>query len=269
MGTLPAPLQLIPDDAVDLSFPAPQYSADFASIVDNAATETDGFDSAFAEAVTILTEFPKMRAGLDIAIALFDASLPGIDTPMEQEFSDAITGAITQGDPDFATFAVHLTGNSPPPATGSPSGGGGGAPAPTQKPVTYTAYVAIDYSGGNEYLPPDIGTLTVDVDPDAKGHVAVGGGGGASGTGGTIYNNRSGDSFLLHLPKATVGGTKVSYTFVYANTYNYDIKITGAILGPSDQQLWTADFSKLIGAKMHPGDTRSITVTFTPPKAAA
>jgi hypothetical protein len=259
----------IPDDAVDLSFPAPQYENDFASIVGNAATDSDGFDADFNDASAVLIDFPNFLSGLDIALGLLDASMPGVDTPWEQDFTDTLSNSITQGDPDFAAFDVHMTGNSPPPAGTPPSTGGGGTTGPPKGAVTYTAYLQLNYTVNTGYQSPDIITLTVEVDPDAAGHTASGGGGGASGTGGTVYNPNSGNSSGQALPVATVGGAPVSLTFAFQNSYNVNLKFTSVTLGPAGQQLWSADFSALLGNTMQPADVRSLKVIFTPPKAAA
>lgn len=166
MGTLPNPLLPIPDDAVDLTFPAPQYENDFASIVGNAASDSDGFDAIFADASTILTEYPNFAAGLDIAIDLFDSAISGVYTPWEQDFADTITEAILQGDPDFQQFAVDMTGNSPPPAStqpGNPAGGGSGGGTPPKGAIIYTAQLQIAFTGASGS--PSTLNLQIEVDP--------------------------------------------------------------------------------------------------------
>jgi hypothetical protein len=166
MGSLPNPLQTIPDGAVDLDFPAPQYENDFDTIVGNAATDSDGFDDLFNTASTITTEYPNFAAGLDIAIDLFDSALPGLDTPWEQDFADTITDAITQGDPDFEQFATDMTGNSPPPAgtqPGNPAGGGTGGGTPPAGAIEYTGQVSIAYTGAQGS--PLTMNVQIEVDP--------------------------------------------------------------------------------------------------------
>jgi hypothetical protein len=125
--SLPDALLTIPDDAVDTNFPDPQYENDFAGIVGNAGTDADGFEVLFAEASQILVDGPDFLSSLDVELSAIDAVFSGTIPVFEQDFGDSLAAAITQGDPTFAQYNVHLTGNNPPPQGGG--GGGGGTPA--------------------------------------------------------------------------------------------------------------------------------------------
>ena len=269
MGTLPNPLQLIPDGAVDLSFPPPQYENDFASIVGNAATDSDGFDSLYLEAMSILSEYPLFAVGLDIALGLIDSSLPDVDIPWEEDFASTLGSFITQGDPDFAQFNVDMTGNSPPPASSPPGSNTGGTTPTPAGAVTYEAYIEVDYTGATGYESPDYITLTIEVDPDAQGRTGPNSGGGANGLGGTVVNTRSGNSLTVNLPKTSFGQPTTKFAFTWANVYNDKIKITNATLGPAEQTVWAVDLSKFIGTTKQPGEGWVLTAEFTPPVATS
>lgn len=103
--------------------PAPQYSADFASIVGNAGDSSDGFESIFSTLAAHLADAPNFLSGFDGVLSDVAATGDPANIPFEQQFSDSLTATISQGQPDFDAFAAHLTGNNPP-ASG---GGGGGA----------------------------------------------------------------------------------------------------------------------------------------------
>ncbi len=166
MGSLPNPLQPIPDGAVDLNFPAPQYENDFADIVGNAATDSDGFDALFEEASVFVAGFLDFLAGLDITLDLLGQYLAYADIPWEQDFSDALGEVITQGDPDFEQFATDMTANSPPPAgtqPGNPSGGGGGGGTLPKGAAIYTAQLQTAFTGGTGS--PVSLNLQIEVDP--------------------------------------------------------------------------------------------------------
>lgn len=268
MGSLPAPLQRIPDDAVDLAFPAPQYSADFASIVGNAATDSDGFDSDFNDASAVLIDFPNFLAGLDIALGLLDAAMPDVDTPWEQDFSDSLSGSISQGDPDFAAFDVHMTGNSPPPAGSAPGNPTGGAGQQPSGKVYYQGYLRIDWHGSFGYSSPDYAWFTIEVDPDAQGRTGPALGGGPNGLGSQPHNLGSGNSVLYDLPATSYGQAPVTAVCKYYLTSFGSYHIDNVTLGPSGQQVWAVDTSKMIGATLHQAEYVEFTVTFTPPKAA-
>ena len=126
----------IPDNALDVSFPAPQYENDFASIVGDAGTDSDGFETLFLEASQILIDAPVFLAGLDVALNALVTAYPGVTTPWEQDFGDTLANAISQGQPDFDKFSVDLTGNTPPPPGGAPGAGGGPSGGTTQCAAT-------------------------------------------------------------------------------------------------------------------------------------
>jgi hypothetical protein len=152
---MPLPLVPIPDDAFDTTVPPPQYSSDFASIVGNSVSDTDGFEETFAVAAGHLTDAPNFLTGLDsITTGLAGAGDPAV-IPFEQEFSDSLTGTIQQGQGDFDAFGVHLLGNNPPAPGTPPSGGagstggtgggtGGGAPVPCQFTLAFVRRGAAD-----------------------------------------------------------------------------------------------------------------------------
>lgn len=129
--SVPLPLQPIPADAFDTSLPPPQYSSDFASIVGNAASDTDGFEDIFGTLTGHLADAPNFLAGLDSIVEGVGGVGDPAGTPFEQDFADTLASAISHGQGDFDTFDVHLTGNNPPASGGSGSAGGGacgGAP---------------------------------------------------------------------------------------------------------------------------------------------
>jgi hypothetical protein len=123
---LPASLALIPDDAVDLTFPAPQYSSDLASIVGNAGDDSDGFETIFSALADHAAQGPGVLTGIDGILAEVGGIGDPAALPFEGEFSDALTTTIQQGQPDFDALATHLTGSNPPASGGggTPSGGG-------------------------------------------------------------------------------------------------------------------------------------------------
>lgn len=127
---MPLPLQPIPLNAFDTSVPPPQYSVDFASIVGNAVSDSDGFETIFSEIAGHLADAPNFLTGLDsIVDGLAGAGDPA-EIPFEQDFSDTLASAISAGQGDFDTFAVHLTGGNPPPGGGGGGTGGGTAQCP-------------------------------------------------------------------------------------------------------------------------------------------
>lgn len=127
---MPAPLQTIPENAFDTSLPPPQYSADFASIVGNAASDTDGFEDIFNTLAGHLADAPNFLTGLDSVGDGLGAAGDPAGIPFEQDFSDSLASSISAGQGDFDTFAVHLTGNNPPPGGGGSGSGGGAAQCP-------------------------------------------------------------------------------------------------------------------------------------------
>lgn len=127
---MPAPLQTIPENAFDTSLPPPQYSADFASIVGNAASDTDGFEEIFSTLAGHLADAPNFLTGLDSVVDGLGAAGDPAGIPFEQDFSDSLASSISAGQGDFDTFAVHLTGNNPPAGGGGSGSGGGSAQCP-------------------------------------------------------------------------------------------------------------------------------------------
>ncbi len=244
MGSFPAPLLTIPDDAIDFGFTPPQYENDFAQIVGNAATDSDGFDALFSDASSILTTFPDFATGLDLAIAAMDAAIPEIDVPWEQDFSDTITGAITQGDPDFQQFAVDMTGNSPPPASGSPPSTG------TQTTATYSATITISAFVDNFTSQKQI-SATCTVQPKA----------GGAGPQQPAPNSESWD-----FGTAVYGASAITLTGEIVNQSNYPFAITGITLASATSGRWSFAASSSEGT-FAPGASFSISITFYPPSS--
>lgn len=122
---MPFALILIPDGLIDTRTPTPQYSADFASIVGNAADNSDGFEDIFSTMAGHLADAPNFTAGIDLAISDLGNVGDPMHTPFEQDFSDSLHASISQGQGDFDAFAVHLTGNNPPASGGGGTGSGG------------------------------------------------------------------------------------------------------------------------------------------------
>jgi len=122
---LPFALTLIPDGLIDTRAPAPQYSADFASIVGNAADNSDGFEDIFSVMAGHLADAPNFLTGVDFAVSDLANVGDPMHTPFEQDFADSLHASIAQGQGDFDAFAVHLTGNNPPASGGGGTGSGG------------------------------------------------------------------------------------------------------------------------------------------------
>lgn len=239
-----APLLTIPDDAVDLSFPEPQYENDFASIVGNTATDGDGFDELFAEAASHVADFPNFLAGLDISLGLLDSSMAGVDTPWEQDFSDTVSGAITQGDPDFAAFGVHMTGNVPPPATPPATGGG------TQTTAEYNATITISATVDNFVSQKTISVAcTVQPKTEGTGPQQPTPNSGAWDFGTTVY-----------------GGQPITLTGEILNDTKYPYDITGITLDSATPLLWSFATSGY-PPEFAPGDSFRLSITFYPPKS--
>jgi len=126
MGSLPAPLQPIPPDAVDLNFAPPQYSNIFAETVGNAVTESDGWQVIFDDASQVLSTWPDFLTSLDLDLTVIDSILGEVDQIWEQDFAESLGGAISSGQSDFNSYAVALQNNTPPAPTAAPGGSGGG-----------------------------------------------------------------------------------------------------------------------------------------------
>lgn len=126
---MPFALTQIPDGLIDTRTPAPQYSADFASIVGNAADNSDGFETIFSDLAAHLADGPNFTTGLDLALSDLGNVGDPMHTPFEQDFADSLHASIASGQGDFDAFAVHLTGNNPPASGGSGGGAAGGTGA--------------------------------------------------------------------------------------------------------------------------------------------
>jgi hypothetical protein len=239
-----APLQPIPADAVDLSFPDPQYSNDFREIVGNAASDSDGFDALFNDAALWANTAPDFLAGLDIAIGLAGTSLPDVDKPWEQDFADTVSGSIQQGDPDFQAFGVHMTGNSPPPASGTPPGGG------TQKTTSYSAIVTISATVDNFFTQKRV-----------SASCAVG-----PKTAGEVPQQPAPNSESWNFGTTVYEGPPITLTGEIRNDTNYPFDITGITMDTNTPGQWSFATS---GYPSHfaPGDSFRLSITFYPPKS--
>jgi hypothetical protein len=122
----------IPDGAIDLSFPPLQYENDFATIVGDWGTDSDGWDAIFLAATQILLDGPNFLAGLDDDISKIMSVFGDVSNVWEQDFATSLQNAIVNGTPTFNKFNTDLTGNTPPPPGTAPSGGGANASCATQ-----------------------------------------------------------------------------------------------------------------------------------------
>jgi hypothetical protein len=127
MGTNLPPLLPIPSDAVDVNFPPPQYEADFAATVGNAVTDSDGWDALLQPLSDFVGSLPSFLSGLDLSLSAMSAAFGGVDQVWEQDFSSALSSAISSGQSAFDKVDVALTSNTPPAPGTPPAGASGGA----------------------------------------------------------------------------------------------------------------------------------------------
>jgi hypothetical protein len=137
MGPFPSYPQPIPDNALDLTPVTPGFTDDFANILGNAATPSDGFDLILSGPIQYVADHPAIMRGLDAELVPLDSTAAELATPFHQDFADTLAGFITQGDGDFQQYNVDLTGNTPP-APGKKPGSGNVI-------ATYGATITITY----------------------------------------------------------------------------------------------------------------------------
>lgn len=118
----------IPDKAIDLAPHPPEFAKSFSDTVGNAGTPADGFDVLLIPADLHLSDARNFLAGLDIGLADLGVSQAELGTDFHADFATHLTATIQQGQADFDSYAVHLTGHNPPPTPtpGPPTTGGGG-----------------------------------------------------------------------------------------------------------------------------------------------
>lgn len=98
-----APLQLIPADAFDTRVPTPQYSTDFASIVGNAADNSDGFESLFSAMAAHVDDGTALDTNIGGALADLGGTVPTLSTSLESDATASLSDAIQNGQPAFDT----------------------------------------------------------------------------------------------------------------------------------------------------------------------
>jgi hypothetical protein len=140
--SLPGTLAPIPDGLIDTSFPLPQYSSDFASIVGNAATASDGFEDLFSTMADATLDYPGLSDALAVHEGEIAAAQADAAAVWEQSATDDSAALISSTDPLVKQYNVDNTGNpfapAPPPPGGGTGGGGGGGGGGGATQFTYT-----------------------------------------------------------------------------------------------------------------------------------
>ena len=95
------PLATIPENALDVTFPAPAYQEDFASIVANAGTGTDGFEDIFSVLASHADDAAGFLAGFDGDIGTLGGTVPSLGTELEADASKTLTDTIKSGQPSI------------------------------------------------------------------------------------------------------------------------------------------------------------------------
>lgn len=123
---------LIPDDAFDTTIPPDEFKQTFADIVGNAGDDSDGFETLFAEAASVVDDAANLLSAMDTDLGNAGTVAGETNDAWEQDFSDTLGETINSGESDFKQFGLDLTNNSPPSSSGGGNGGGnGGGTTPT------------------------------------------------------------------------------------------------------------------------------------------
>ncbi len=161
--TIPVPFPaVIPDTAIDLLPLPPEFVRLTADTLQNAATETDGFNVLVSQLFSHAEEVGGIARGLDEDARAFEDIADGLAVPFELEAETEIATAVENGDPEFQQFQTDLGNIVVPPDPPQPQppgrggggggggdrgggGGGGGGCNPAQTVAVYVDGIFVGY----------------------------------------------------------------------------------------------------------------------------